>query len=113
MRTKAFIALIAVLAMVACANTMHVASVSEAFKQYETQDYAATLKLIAQAESTGQMSEEQEVQLIYLKALAYDGLGENHVANRLYAYISEQHPSSQYAYLLKNRSKDAGTAKEM
>lgn len=103
MKGKTISVLTLALAAVACTGTMHVASVSEAFKKYEKQDYKATLKLVAQAESTGKMTEAQEAQLIYLKALAYEGLGEVELANSLFAYIAEQHPGSQYAYLLESR----------
>lgn len=103
MNTKTIAILALSLSAVACTGTMHMASVSEAFKKYEKQDYEATLKLVAQAESTGKMSEAQEAQLIYLKALAYDGLGDTGTANTLFAYVAEQHPQSHYAYLAAGR----------
>lgn len=108
MNTKTLAVLAFTLTTVACAGTMRMASVNEAFKKYEKQDYTATLKLIAQAESTGEMTVEQQVQLIYLKALAYEGLGDEALAASLFSHIAEQHPDSQYAYLALARQA-AGT----
>ena len=96
------------LSLAACAGTMHVASVSEAFKKYEQNDYEATLRLVDQAESTGKMTDEQQAQLIYLKALAYEGLGESELALSLFTHIAEQHPTSQYAYLSRTQLTDSG-----
>ena len=99
MQKKSIAALALSLTAIGCTSTMQVASVSEAFKKYDQQEYAATLKLINQAESAGELSDEQAARLTYLKALAYEGLGDTSMANTLFVYLSEQHPDSQYAYL--------------
>ena len=46
MTKKLMGALVFSLTLAACAGTMHVASVSEAFKKYEQRDYEATLRLV-------------------------------------------------------------------
>lgn len=103
MKIKILGALALGISAVACTGTIHVASVAEAYKHYEKSEYDKTVELISMAESTGKMTDSQKVQLIYLKALAYEKLGEDDVASSLFAYITQQHAGSQYAYLAQAR----------
>ncbi|MEM1436231.1 MAG: hypothetical protein AAGG11_19420, partial [Pseudomonadota bacterium] len=87
----------------ACTGMIQYASISEAYKTYDRGSYEKTLRLIAQAENTRHLDVEQRVGLAYLKAQAHEGLGQADRAATLYAYICEQHPTSQYAYLIRDR----------
>ena len=99
MKTKALMLIAATLSLVACASLIQTASVSEAYKHYELQHYDRTLELITRAESSGETSAEMKAELTYLKARAYEGLGQADIAIALYRYLAEQHASSQYGYL--------------
>ena len=46
---------------------------------------------------------EMKAELTYLKAQAFEKLGENATANTLYEYLSEQHGDSQYGYFAKEK----------
>ncbi len=87
--------------LTACAGTLQIASISEAFKKYETDDFKGALEEIARAESAKEMSAEQKAGIAYLKARSYAGLGQTDRAQALLVYIQEQHPRSQYAYLAR------------
>ena len=94
------IALLAVaLSLGACANLIQTASISEAYKYYERQQYDRTLELITQAENAEEISAETKAELTYLKAITYEGLGNNETANTLYEYLVQEHSNSQYAYM--------------
>lgn len=87
------------LSVTACSSTLQTASISEAYKKYERQDYAATLELIVRAENAKEMHAEQRAEITYLKAQTYEQLEQTELAETLYRYIDEQHEQSQYAYL--------------
>ena len=94
------IALLAVaLSLGACANLIQTASISEAYKHYERQQYDRTLELITQAENAGEPGIETRAGLTYLKAQTYERLGQSDVAITLYEYLAAEHSSSQYGYL--------------
>lgn len=94
------IALLAVaLTLGACSSLIQTASISEAYKHYERQQYARTLELISQAENAETMSDETKAELAYLKAMTYENLGEDKTANTLYEYLAQEHNNSQYGYM--------------
>ena len=94
------IALLAlVLTLSACSSLIQTASISEAYKYYERQQYDRTLELISQAENAEAMSDETKAELTYLKAMAYEGLGDEKTANTLYEYLAQEHSNSQYGYM--------------
>ena len=99
MKLRALMLIAAALSLGACANLMQTASVSQAYKHYELQRYERTLELITRAENTGETTAETKAELTYLKARAYEGLGQSDIAIALYRYLAEQHASSQYGYL--------------
>ena len=82
-----------------CASLIQSASVSEAYKHYELQEYKHTLKLITQAETAKAMPVEMKVELTYLKAQTYEKLGLNETAQTLYEYLAQEHGKTQYGYL--------------
>lgn len=93
------IALLAVaLTLGACSSLIQTASISKAYKHYERQQYDRTLELISQAENAESMSDETKAELTYLKAMTYQGLGDDETANTLYEYLVQQHSDSQYGY---------------
>ena len=73
----------------------------EAHKRYEEGQYDKALTLISQAESAGAMNEERIAKITFLKAQAYEGLGDGGRASLLYHYVQDQHPTSQYGYLAR------------
>lgn len=91
--------LVATLSLGACANLIQTASISEAYKHYESKHYDRTLELITQAESAEAMSAEMKAELTYLKAMTYEELGERETASTLYEYLVQEHSSSQYGYM--------------
>lgn len=94
------IAVLAVaLTLGACSSLIQTASISEAYKHYERQQYDRTLELISQAENAEAMSEETKAELTYLKAMTYEDLGDDETANTLYEYLVQEHSNSQYAYI--------------
>ena len=79
------------------------ASVSEAYKKYELQEFERTLELITRAENARVTTPEVKAELTYLKARTHEGLGEQEIANTLYGYLAEQHRDSQYGYLASKK----------
>ena len=96
---KTALILTSLLFVAACAGTMQTASISEAYKKYDDQEYKRTLELIARAENSKAMTPETKAELTFLKAKTYEGLGETDQAVTLYTYLKEQHEDSQYSYL--------------
>jgi hypothetical protein len=94
------IALLAVtLSLGACASLIQTASISEAYKHYQREQYDRTLDLITQAENAEAMSAETKAELTYLKAMTYEALGEDETAKTLYEYLAKEHSNSQYGYM--------------
>ena len=91
--------LVVTLSIGACASLIQTASISEAYKHYERQQYDRTLRLISQAENADAMSDETKAELTYLKAMTYEGLGDGETANTLYEYLVQEHSNSQYGYM--------------
>ena len=87
----------------ACASTIQSASVSEAYKKYELQEFERTLELITQAENAKETAPEMKAELTYLKAQAHESLGHQKIANTLYEYLVEEHKDSQYGYLASKK----------
>lgn len=90
--------LLVALSLGACASLIQTASISEAYKHYQREQYDRTLELITQAENAEAMSAETRAELTYLKAMTYEALGEDETAKTLYEYLAEEHSNSQYGY---------------
>ena len=99
MKLPTLILLAASLSLGACANLIQTATISEAYKYYELQQYERTLELITRAVNAEAMSAETKIELTYLKAKTYEGLGQREIANTLYEYLVQEHSNSQYGYL--------------
>ena len=99
MRSPTIALLLVTLSLGACASLIQTASISEAYKHHERQQYDRTLELISQAENAEVMSEETKAELAYLKALTYEGLGDGETANTLYEYLVHAHSNSQYGHM--------------
>lgn len=91
--------LLVTLLLGACSSLIQTASISEAYKHYDLQQYDCTLELISQAENAETMSAETKAELTYLKAMTYEEMGEIETANTLYEYLAKEHSNSQYGYL--------------
>ena len=87
----------------ACAGTIQSASISEAYKKYELEDYEQTLELITQAENIRATTPEMKAELTYLKAQVLENMGQQKIADTLYQYLAEEHQDSQYGYLARER----------
>ena len=87
----------------ACASTIQSASISEAYKKYELQEFERTLELITRAENAKETPPEMKAELAYLKAQTYESLGQQKIANTLYEYLVGQHKDSQYGYLASKK----------
>jgi len=97
--------LAAALTLGACSSLIQTASISEAYKHYERQQYDRTLELISQAENAEAMSEETKAELTYLKAMTYEELGDGETANTIYEYLVQEHSNSQYGYMAVKKLK--------
>lgn len=91
------------LSVAACASTIQSASLLEAYKKYELQEYGHTLKLITMAETAKETTPEMKAELTYLKAQTHESLGQQTIANTLYEYLAEEHKNSQYGYLARKK----------
>ena len=103
MKLPTLVLLGATLLLGACASLIQTASISEAYKHYERQQYERTLELITQAENAEAMSAETKAELTYLKAKTYERLGKSEIAHTLYEYLAQEHSNSQYGYLATKR----------
>jgi lipoprotein NlpI len=90
---------VATLSLGGCASLIQTASISEAYKHYNLQQYERTLALISQAENADAMSAEKKAELTYLKAKTYERLGKSEIAYTHYEYLAREHGNSQYGYL--------------
>ena len=99
MKFGKLILLAATLPLVACAGMIQSASVSEAYRQYELQEYGRTLEMITRAETIDETTAEMKAELTYLKARTHERLGNSELATTLYEYLAEEHGNSQYGYL--------------
>lgn len=95
--------LAATLSLGACSNLIQTASISEAYKLYEREDYNRALELITQAEHADEMTAEMKAELTYLKAQTHDKLDQGKIATALYQYLADEHRNSQYGYLAKKQ----------
>lgn len=91
------------LSLGACSSLIQSTSLSEAYKQYERQEFERTLELITRAENAQEPTPEIRAELIYLKARSYEGLGKQEVASALYRYLVDHHKDSQYGYLASTK----------
>jgi hypothetical protein len=91
------------LSVAACASTIQSASLLEAYKKYELQEYERTLELITRAENVKKTTPEMKAELTYLKARTHESLGQQTIANTLYEYLAEEHKDSQYGYLASKK----------
>ena len=87
----------------ACAGMIQSASVSDAYKKYERQEFERTLELITRAENVKETTPEMKAELTYLKAQTHESLGQQEIANTLYEYLAERHKYSQYGYLASKK----------
>ena len=99
MKLPTLVLLAATLSLGACAGLIQTASISEAYKHYELQQYERTLELITQAENAEAMSAETKAELTYLKAKTYESLGRSKIALTLYENLAQEHSHSQYGHL--------------
>jgi hypothetical protein len=96
---KKTLVLVLTLFVTACASTIQSASISEAYKKYELQQFEKALELIIRAENSRETLPEMKAELTYLKAQTYESLGQQKIANALYEYLLIRHQDSQYSYL--------------
>ena len=82
-----------------CASTTPKDSIGLAYTNFQDGDYQNTLIHIAQVERGRKITDELKAELTYLKAQAYEGLGQRIKAEGLYEYLKEEHSNSQYGYL--------------
>lgn len=94
------------LLITACAGIMQTATISEAYKKYELQQFKQTLKLIIRAENVTNITPEMKAELTYLKAQTHEGLEQPQIAHQLYKYLIEHHKDSQYSYLASKKLND-------
>lgn len=101
--TRIFFTICLVLLFAGCANTIQTASITEAYKEYEAQDYDAVLELISRAENVKETTPEMKAELTWLKAQSHEKSGRREYARTLYEYLRDQHSDSQYGYLASKR----------
>ena len=89
-----------------CANTIQTASIVEAYKEFDAEDYEETLELITLAENANPTTQEMKAELTYLKAQTYEKLGNRKKSSTLYEYLKEEHADSQYGYFAIQKLKE-------
>jgi hypothetical protein len=99
MKLATFLLLTAALSLGGCASLLQTASIFEAYKHYDLQEYERTLALITQAENEETGAAETKAELTYLKAKTYERLGKSDLAFTYYEYLAQEHSNSQYGYL--------------
>ncbi len=99
MKLKIALLLAATLSLGACAGLIQTASISEAYKHYDREQYKRTLELISQAENVDETPAEMKAELTYLKAQTYEKMGQEDIAITLYQYLVKEHGNSQYGHL--------------
>lgn len=82
-----------------CTGLVQTGSMSEAYKKLDDGNYIQTLRLLNQAETVKNTDADTLAEIAYLRAQAYQGLGDSAKAASLYRYLMEQHPNSQWGYL--------------
>ncbi|MEM6775884.1 MAG: hypothetical protein AAF933_13090 [Pseudomonadota bacterium] len=103
MITRKLVLLAFLMNTAACASLIQSTSLADAYKAYEREDFERTLELISRSENIADPSREMKAELTYLKANAHERLGEEAVANTLYAYLAAEHGDSQYGYLASEK----------
>lgn len=103
---KALFLVALTLLVTSCASTIQSASISEAYKKFELQDYSRALELITRAENANDTSPDMRAELTYLKAQTYENMGQQETANTLFKYLVEKQANSQYAYLAAKKLSD-------
>ena len=99
----AFLGITSTTALTGCAGLLQSASVTEAYKHYNRENYDRTLEIIARAENAKPVAAELRAELTFLKAQTYEQLGQQEKAIGLYEYLIAEHQDSQYAYLAKKK----------
>ena len=97
--TKLFSIGLIALVMAGCGSLMLTGSITEAYAQYEAQNYEKTLDLITQARSVNRMTPEQNAELTFLKANTLFKLGQEEEAEALYSFLAERRQDSLFGYL--------------
>ncbi len=88
-----------------CASAAQKGALSRAYSNYESGDYEDVLELTARAESYQEPSPEMKAEILFLKAMALEKLGKNKEAIGLFRYLAENHGSTQYGFMAKERIK--------
>ena len=103
---KVMVALPAFITLFSCAGVMQSASVMEAYKKYDAEQYEDTLVLIMRAENSKAAAPYRQAELAFLKAQTHERLGNIQVAKTLYEYLVAEHGSTQYGYLSRAKVHD-------
>lgn len=86
-----------------CGNMIKNGAMVEAQQALNSAAYADALESTDIAESFGDLSEEEMAKLHYLRAQALTGLGRQEEATATYQFIVDQHASSAYAELSRQK----------
>jgi len=103
---KIFLVIIT-LFIASCAGAIQSQSLADAYKQYDRQKYSRVLELITRAENIKETSADMKAELIYLKALTYEKLGQKSSAAALYEYLAEEFNETQHGYLAGKKLQSA------
>jgi tetratricopeptide (TPR) repeat protein len=90
-----------VLVTFGCASTPQNSAMDLAYSSFANGDYKSTLMYVTKAEQERSLTAELQAEFAFLKAQAYEELGDRKKAEGLYDYLKERHPNSQYGFLAK------------
>ena len=100
---KLLLTLSMAVSLLGCGNLLKNGAMVEAQSALDRKSYAEALENTEIAESFGEMSAADTAKLHYLRALSLQGLGRQREAIINYQFVAEQHGSSAYAALSRQR----------
>lgn len=100
---KTTLILIVCALLTGCGNLVKNGAIVDAQQALNRSAYADVLENTDIAESFGDLSEAETAKLYYLRAQALAGLGRQEEANAHYQYVVNQHSSSAYAELSRQK----------
>ena len=105
MRTKMLLPPLLVLLAVSCYGTARSGHLGSAERALAKNDCEAALSSVGTAESLGTPSQQELVQISFIRAQCFDRMGRLDDALGLYEYVAENDPSSPSGFRARERAR--------
>jgi tetratricopeptide (TPR) repeat protein len=92
-----------VVVFLGCATTIQKGALIRARSGISDGKYEFALKRLSEAESYADTTPELKAEIIYLRAICYEGLGRHDDARGALKYLVDRLPDSSYAYQAKEK----------